>query len=230
MVLIKHWAQIVISLFILINFNSLKKENKKLNALEGTFCVEYILKDYSRCLTFKESSFTYEEKGHIGNTSKSFGEFSIKNNLLILNYNKSKPAKNSYYKTSYWKNNKDSVIVKVNVLDFDGNPIEGANILNYEKKIGFVVDAKGCGIIKFPKSKLLKKETEFRISFLGYQDLYINLKSEYNYELTTYLAKFNESDPPIINQIDTLKLKEITEFFFTVIELDGTETKWIKSN
>lgn len=157
------------------------------------------------------------------------GEYTLKSNNLILNYNKTKPLAKGYHIPEFWKNNADSIEVYLNFYDFEHQPISNVNVIYKDslQKNGY----NGAVADKFGKIRLLFSKSngslELKCSNLGFNQYKLILDKTYNYQIDVFLAK-QGLGIPIYKQIDTLKIIEFGKNYFIVKEKPDKETKWIK--
>lgn len=221
--------------FILFFCNNLYSQTN----INGTFCIDYDLKDFSVCFKFeKNKSFKYEYSGDLGLAEFGKGEYSFIDNKLILNYNKTEPVKVGYHISKIWTNNRDTINIRFNLYDFDNNPISYANIVFKDSlyKQGYKMLAldnkEGKASITLKKDL---SELEFQISSMEYgipSSLYhsiykLRINKNYNHDISVFLPKA-ESGLPILNQIDTLIIDKKKPKYFTVKNKDESITTWKK--
>lgn len=76
----KHISMKRLILLIFLNFIGLNAQEK----FEGKYCVDYKIKDISKCIVFKNNKkFTVFSSGHIGNHPKLSGRWTYSNRHLI---------------------------------------------------------------------------------------------------------------------------------------------------
>lgn len=158
--------------------------------LKGTYCVDYELKDFASCYTFNENGeFKYKNSGHLGVNKYGSGEFIIRDSLMILNYNKTKPKYSSYHKISFWESNGDSISINFKVLDIYNKKVFYAAIqLNSNEQIISKNDSNDMVGFKIEKNK---KCNTFTIMSIGYDTHKFNLKFDKNYDIEVYLKEGN---------------------------------------
>lgn len=157
------------------------------------------------------------------------GEYTLKSNNLILNYNKTKPFKKGYYVPEFWKNKTDSIEVYLNFYDLEHQSIPYVNVI-YKDSLqkngynGVVADKFGKIRLSFHKSK---ENLELKCSNVGFNQYKFEIDKTNNYQINVFLAK-QGLGIPIYKQIDTLKIIEFGKNYFIVKEKPDKETKWIK--
>ena len=199
--------------------------------LEGVFCVEYDLKDYSVCLTFETNKNFIYEYGDTNMFEYGRGEYEISGNELILNYNKTEPIKTGHHVSEIWTNNKDSIEVHFKVFDFNNNPIPYVNVMykislpdNTYTYNGAVADEQGLAKLNLLKEN---KELQLIISNVGYTEYKLMVDKTNNYNISVFLQKHGDG-LPILNQIDTLEIVKRRPKYFTVRNKNGSVTTWRK--
>jgi hypothetical protein len=197
--------------FIFFSF-SLGFSQKK---IEGKYKLNLKLNEFYEKYTFnKVGVFKYENSGDLGLISFGNGNYFIKNDSLILNYNLTELKKESYYKSKKYYNDKDSIQVKINVYNFDNQPIVNSIIYAFPKNKSTESNKNGEAFLKFNKQEGNNKiELHIDGEFLAKQVIYIN--SDANYVIDAFMNK-NEIigfDHPkaIMNQIKKFKIIEIKE-------------------
>ena len=218
-----------IKVFILMGlmFNTVYPQKK----LEDTFCMKYEYPgDYSNCLTFEtDKNFTYEYCGHLGVLKYGHGEYKFTGSQLILNYNKTEPIKTGHHLSEIWTNNKDTIYLKINILDFDGFPLHGVSVI-YKDSLskygysGVASNKEGVALVNLKKDKT---DLDFEISHLGFNIYKFSLDKNYNHNISVFLQKQGDG-LPILNQIDTLEIVKIRPKYFTVKRKDGNIATWRK--
>ncbi len=199
-------------------------------SLKGTFCIDYALSDFSNCLSFvTDKGFKYSHAGHLGIIDYGIGEYKLIDNQLILNYNKTKPLKIGHHVSEIWENNADSIAVHFSFFDFDNIPIPYVNYyykdsLSKNGYQGGVADKDGQGSLKLKKEK---NDIMITVSNIGFRQYSFPINRNYNYDVSVFLES-EGNGIPIKNQLDTLKIMELKENYFKVIEKDGKITTWLK--
>lgn len=184
--------------------------------LEGRYSNLAPLQEHYNTYTFnKNGKFEYQAGASLGNDCFGQGEYMITDNKLILNYNKTEPLRIGHHISQIWLNNKDSVMVDLNLFDFDGDPIPNVNII-YKDSLskngynGVIVNEKGIAQITLGKEM---KQHEFEITNLGYRPYKLNIDKSYNYKISVFLQK-GHTGIPILNQIDTLSIVKVRRKYF----------------
>ena len=201
------------------------------NILKGTFCIDYIMKDFSDCLTFKEdNTFIFNHSGDTGTLEYGEGEYKFIDNQLILDYNKTSAKKLGYYKLAIWENNSDSINLVVNVFNKQTKePIKYANVFYKDStnKTGYTgssANEKGIAKLRTIKNKNI---IELNVVYLGFLEQKINLMRNKNYMIEVYLKEVSdEAGIPILNQIDTLEIVKMKPKYFTVQNKNGKIATW----
>ncbi|WP_408029418.1 hypothetical protein [Tenacibaculum xiamenense] len=209
-----------INIFIVfITFNVFSQIN-----LEGTFCKKSKHKDFATCYKFSENNFKYEHIGDIGIIEYGEGNFLIKNDSLILIYNKTELNNKSNYKIVNTSTSKsDSIklrfIIKnsYHMLDY---PLNGAIKINDGpyinlNKDGEIAVKKTYDSIKLKTGVLHQDNLEFKI------------KADKNYLLEVFLSE--SSGKPIVNRIEKFKINKILKDSILLYE-NGKKTKLLLKN
>ncbi|MFD0834671.1 hypothetical protein ACFQ0I_02760 [Mariniflexile aquimaris] len=223
-------AQNVINVFIYILVLTLCNNLYAQTNLNGTFCIDYAIKDYGECLNFKNDSiFIHRYGGDMGTEGYGKGEYSIIGNKLILNYNKSEPLNLGYHTSKIWTNSKDSINVNFKFFDFDSTPLPAVNII-YKDSLskygysGVAANEKGIAVFKLKRDRT---NLQFKISNLGFRQYEFSIDKNYNYSISVFLQK-DGSGLPILNQIDTLVINKKRPKYFVVKNKNGSQTTWKK--
>lgn len=221
-------AQNVISMIIFILVGLLYNNTYSQNKLEGKFCIEYEIKDYGECLTFKnDNTFTHSFGGDMGTEGYGQGKYEFTNNNLILNYNKTEPLKTGYHTSKIWTNSKDSINVNFKFFDFDSIPLPAVSVIYKDSlsKYGYSgVAANEKGVAEF-NLKRDRTNLQFKISNLGFKQYELFIDKNYNYSISVFLQKAYNG-LPILNQIDTLVIDKKRPKYFVVKNKNGSLTTW----
>jgi hypothetical protein len=222
--------QNVINLAIILLFLVISDFSFSQNLLSGTFSNLARHQEYYNSYTFNENGeFYYHSGASSGNFYFGKGEYQIENGNLILNYNKTNPLKIGHHVSEIWQNKADSIAVHFSFFDFDNNPIPYVNFF-YQDSLskkgyqGGVANKDGQGLIKLKKDK---KDIMLTVSNIGFRQYTFQINRNYNFDVSVFLET-QGNGIPIKNQIDTLRLIEIKENSFKVIEKDGKITTWLK--
>ncbi|WP_157578291.1 hypothetical protein, partial [Tenacibaculum ovolyticum] len=183
------------------------------NKLEGEYKIVNKLNDFSEKYFFtKSNTFKYEYHGDLGLIQFGNGEYFIKKDSLILNYNLTELKEESYHRIKKYYNSKDSIIIKLNIYNFKSNPIYNSIVYAYPNNISTESDKNGKAVLKFKKGK---KKIELQIDgeYLAKQIIYIHTNA--NYTINAYMNKneiigFNHPKA-IKNEIVKYKIIDITE-------------------
>ena len=223
-------AQNVINVFIFIWVVTLCNNSYAQTNLNGTFCIEYAIKDYSECLTFKNDSiFIHRYGGDMGTEGYGKGEYSFFGDKLILDYNKTEPLKVGHHVSKIWTNNRDSINVHFNFFDFDSNPVPYVNVI-YKDSLskygysGVVANEKGIASLNLKRDRT---NLQLNISYVGYRQYEFSIDKNYNYDISVFLQKDGDG-LPILNQIDTLVIDKKRPKYFVVKSKNGSLTTWKK--
>lgn len=199
--------------------------------LEGKYSKLYQFQEHFESLDFDElGSFSYA-KGSSGNDFFGNGTYTISKDKLILNYNKTKSIELAYYIPKIWKNSKDSIVVKLQVMNLEKQAVSYANVVynNNNKPNGFsgvISTNTGEANIVLPKSKQL---IELKITAMGFVPFSITINQNVNYVVKVFLQKQGKGIP-IRNQVDTLNIVEFNKDFFKVKDKDEHLIMWKKIN
>lgn len=163
--------------------------------LTGVYCNDDLLNDLSNCFTFSNNNeFKFESYSDLGLGKIGNGTYKIEQDLLTLNYNKTKVNYSSYHRVAFWSSNKDSISLKFKIYDLKGTGIKHATIiLDLKKKIGLQVNSKGEGYTKIKKSNFKNK---IIVSKIGYQNHVFELIPDKSYDIEIYLS--DEDNPALI--------------------------------
>ena len=217
----KKLTQYFILFLLTIYSNLLFSQNK----IEGKYCKEYGIKDTYHCYTFfKNGEFKLESGGDLGNDYYGKGDFLLNENSLILNYNKTEPAELSYYRTEFWRNNKDSIELNFQIMNMENLKIPYANVAILSNKTGIITNENGNGKMKLKKSN---ENCEITVSYIGYQECKIKIKQNNNYNFKIYLTK-GFTGVPIKNQTETLEILELTDKYFKTKSINDNIIIWNK--
>jgi len=213
-------------LFFLLLFISEVKLYGQLK-LKGTYCVDYELKDFASCYIFDENGeFKYQHSGHLGIDTYGSGEYIIKDSLIILNYNKTKPKYSSYHKISFWESSGDSISINFKVFDFYNNKVYAAIQLNSNEPI--IPKNDFDDIVGF-KIKRNKNCNTFTIMHIGYDTHKFNLKFDKNYDIEVYLKEGNNVQI-IRDRIEKYKILNSISDSLYIKNSKGINILLIKSN
>lgn len=208
-------AILAVSIILSIQTNAQKK-------LKGNFSKLAVFQEGYDYYSFNETgSFEYHKGASLGDNYYGSGEYELNDNLLILNYRRTKNRPNSYYKSSFWVNSDKTILVNFNIKDESDIPILGVHIEIKELGISVTTDANGEASVIIDKSKKLFVG---KVSYLGYDTCNFVFNSNRNYLFTVFLNN-KPSGLPIKNQIDTL---EVQNKGTCLVSKDKEISKWKK--
>lgn len=196
--------------------------------IEGLYALPSPTGDFSTSINFSKTGiFEYEHSGHLGTEEYGIGTYILERKKLILNYNLTKPLKESFYESKFWINDKEKVELKVNVFDLEGNTIPGANIYILADKNGVIADKSGYGNLVLKKEN---RKAELTISFVGYDEVRIPFNQKNNYEYIVHLRKSKKgsSPRPILNQVDTLQVLKKRKNEIITLNKNNQEQVWTR--
>jgi hypothetical protein len=197
--------------FIFFSFSLSFSQQK----IEGKYELNIKLNEFNEKYTFNKAGvFKYEKFGDLGLISFGKGNYFIKNDSLILNYNLTELKKESYYKSEKYYNHKDSIQVKINVYNFDKQPIVNSVIYAFPKNNSTESNKDGEAFLKFKKQEGNNKiELHIDGEFLAKQVICIN--SDANYVIDAFMNKNEiiglEHPKAIKNQIKKFNIIEFKE-------------------
>jgi len=198
--------------------------------LDGVYSNLMPLQEHYNYYKFnQDGTFEYHIGASLGDDKYGLGEYTFKNNILILNYNKTKPLKKGYYIPEFWNNKTDSVEVYLNFYDSEHQPIPYVNVIYKDslQKNGYNGgSADKFGEIRLSYSKS-KESLELKCSILGFDQYKFVIDKTNNYQINVFLTK-QGFGIPIYKQIDTLKIVEFGENYFISKEKPDKRIKWVK--
>lgn len=212
---------------LLIISNYLFSQSEKINGRYSS--IASLQEHYNYYVFDKNGEFRYHVGACLGDDYFGFGDYQFINNYLILNYNKTEPIKTGYHVSEIWTNNKDTIYLKINILDFDGFPLHGVSVI-YKDSLskygysGVASNKEGVALVNLKKDKT---DLDFEISHLGFNIYKFSLDKNYNHNISVFLQKQGDG-LPILNQIDTLEIVKIRPKYFTVKRKDGNIATWRK--
>lgn len=190
---------------------------------EGTYCINYTLKDIYTCITFYEKgTFEYKTGGDLGNTFYGNGFYQFKNNFLKLDFNKTDTKDIGYHNSSFWKNEKDSISINFNIASAIGEAIAGANVIVLSEKTGATSDEKGNSTINLRKTE---ENYKFTVSCLGFDTYEFFLDGNYNYQVSIVLQTF-EPGIPIKDQVMIFEILEFSDQLIKTKNGNGRDGLW----
>ncbi|MBZ9630802.1 hypothetical protein LB465_08425 [Salegentibacter sp. LM13S] len=199
----KNYLQALIFLIPIISFSQ--------DELEGRYYKPDLSGDTYEYLDFdKDGNFEYAKGGHLGEAQPSKGKYELSDQLLILNFNNSQSKKIGYHQTEIWRNNKDSISVKIKVMDYDKNPLEHVFISGMNNSKRKRTNNRGVAELKFYKENSAQN---LIITWVGFEHYDLEIDKNYNYNIKVYLTP-NLQQIPIRDQIDTLRIKEFEKVYF----------------
>lgn len=213
--------------FLLLFFLGISIASYTQNKLNGKYSNLMLMQEHFNYIIFNEDKkFEYHKGASLGDDYYGRGNYSIKDDQLILNYNLTQPKITGVHDLSLWNNNKDSIEIHFAIKDLNDIPLKGINIINLDIKDGVQTDSNGFAVFKLPKVNKDYKISCSQVGYLHYK-FYINGNNNYQANVTLIHNK-GITGTPILNQVDTLKLKEIKEDYFIVLLKNGKEEKWRK--
>lgn len=216
-----------IVLAFLLNVSRLpaqQKINGKYSMVDGT---GYFWTDYTFDIN---STFTFEEGGDLGTESYGQDHYTIKNDSLFLNYDLTELKEESYFKAKKYYNFKDSIQIKLNIYNYNHEPLYNMQVYAFPKRKSTESDKNGLAVLKFKKEKR-KDKLEIHIDgeFLAKQIIYLDFDINYNIDVfmnESVIQGFGHPEA-IKNQIDRFKIIEISEKHIR-LENNNKEIKLIK--
>lgn len=180
------------------------------NNLEGKYELKFKLNEFSEKYNFtKEGVFKHENYGDTGLISLGKGNYFIKNDSLILNYNLTELKEESFYKLKKYYNSKDSILVELKISDFNKNLLYNISVIgDFESRYGTLSDYEGKAFLKFKKKKGVQKIT---ISDLCCGNYSFYVDTELNSKIDIYLSKGFQKPKLIKNEVKKYKIIEITK-------------------
>lgn len=215
--------KLILIFFILISY-----ETSAQKKIEGSYALPSPTGDFSTSITFSKTGiFEYDHSGHLGTEEYGTGTYLLDRKKLILNYNLTKPLKQSFYESKFWINDKEEVELKIFVSDLEDNPIPGTNIAILADKNGIIADKSGSATFILKKEN---REAELTVSFIGYDQIKIPFKQKYNYEYIVRLRKWKRGSAPapIFDQIDTLQVIQKRKNEIITLNKNNEEQIWTR--
>lgn len=193
-------------LFLIIILSASVYAQKKIS---GTFLIDYELMDFGRSFSFENNgTFNTESSGSLGVESYGMGHYLIRNDTLILNYDLTKLKENSYHKYKFYDNLKDSILIRVNVLNLKNKTLSGVLVASIKDRYGVKTDENGIVFLKFKKQKGQKK---IDISSLCCESYSLFINSENNYEIEIFLKEEFSSPIAFKGAIVKYKILKLTK-------------------
>lgn len=181
------------------------------NELEGRYYIPDLSGDTYEYLNFdKVGNFEYAKGGHLGEEQPSKGKYEFSDQLLILNFNNSQSKKIGYHQSEIWRNNKDSIRVKIKVMDYDKNPLEHVFVSEINNSKRKRTNNKGFAELMFPKENSFQ---DLIITWVGFEHYDLEIDKNYNYNIKVYLTP-DLQQIPIRDQTDTIRIKEFEKTYF----------------
>lgn len=164
--------------------------------IKGSYYVDYKLKNFSTNYNFfNDSIFEYKHTGHLGLIKYGTGHYYLKKDSLILDYDLTKLQEESYHKSKSYSNSNDSIRIKLNIFNYQGEiDIKGNfqvySLPNYTRGFSendytfYFHEKKGRGSFKVV------------IEALEYDrhDIYIDINK--SYEIDVYMRKIKKNPLP----------------------------------
>ena len=192
--------------FILNNLTSFSQLN-----IEGKYCLNYKLKDFSTCYSFKNGIFEYKDSGDIAVIQYGKGHYFIKNDSLILNYDLTEVKENSYHTSKQYYNYKNTIDIKFTIYNFKKEPLHDLMVCGKPNFKCVESNKEGKAILTFKKGK---QKDKIEIQIAGgngsFHQFYVS--SNANHEIKVYMSEgfsYFESPKPIKNQIIKCKITAI---------------------
>lgn len=206
-------------LTLLLGLSNLSHSQEK---IAGKYCVDYEIKDISKCLILKENKrFSILTEEHLSSNTKLSGTWAYKNTNLILKYDESKFIKSTNVSISKSPTEKDSITVLFRVKDFQKGPMLGLQI-NFNNYPTLITDIRGEARVKFKKSK---KIINSFTSYLGYEKCHVSFDLCQNKIIDININRKQNESKYRLNILKGFNYKK--ETFITVSET-GKKIKWKK--
>lgn len=222
-VLVNKSLYLTIVCFIFLKYSFSQKK------ISGTYSNLYEFQEHYNYINFEKNfGFEYHSGASLGDDFYGKGTYNCNNDLLILNYNKTKPIQKGSHTSYISINTKNNVSIAFSFFSLDSIKIPYVNILYEIDGIhkGAACDANGNTIIKLKKdiTKII-----FQCSVLNYEPYSLTVDLQVNSNIVVYLQK-SGLGLPICNQVDTLKILKKKADYFIVKDINGETTKWSKIN
>ncbi|PNW27128.1 hypothetical protein [Formosa algae] len=182
---------------------------------------------------FQENGvFDYHSGADLGDSEFSKGHYTIKNDSLILNYDLAELKEESYFKAKKYYNYKDSIQVKLNIYDFNKQPLYNVTVCcPYPKFKCNESNENGIVILKFKKEKR-KDKLEILIDgeFLAKQIIYLDFDSNYNINVFMNKSVIQGFGHPkaIKDQIKKYKIIKISKAEIKLKTKNNKIITWVK--
>lgn len=214
--------KIVIILIFVVNFSIIAQES-----LIGQYCTIPIGESDVACYSFKKNQqFEFKISGCLGISNYGKGNYSIKNGLLLLNFDNGKGTKNSQVSfKDIIETSKDSIIIKIKISDLNGFGVPAKiypkemDLMDFDFEKNYA-DTDGNWIWKDKKDIKLRN---FIISNIGYEELELPLDMGKSQNIKIVLV------PPSPDSISSKELmKNINIVSSEILKIDGIKFKKVK--
>ncbi|WP_157662393.1 hypothetical protein [Polaribacter sp. SA4-10] len=198
------------------------------------YCQKKIIGRYSSLMAYQEhynyfdfnenGIFEYHSGASLGDDEYGKGQYTIKNDSLILNYNLTELKYESYFKAKKYYNSKDSIKVNMKVYNFNIEPLDNIMVYSFPNYKSTESNKQGKTFLKFKKGSHKDKiKLHIEGAFWAKQVLYLDGDSNYNLEIFMNKSDIIGFGHPraIKNQIIKYKIVEQTDDFIKLKKNSG---------
>lgn len=197
------------------------------------YCQKKIIGRYSSLMAHQEhynyfdfnenGIFEYHSGASLGEDEYGKGQYTVKNDSLILNYNLTELKYESYFKAKKYYNSKDSIQVNLNIYNFNKEPLNNIMVYSFPIYKATQSDKKGTASLKLKKQSHKDKiKIQIEEIFLAKQVIYLDGDSNYNIDVFMNKSIVQFGHPRSIqNQIIKYKIIEYKDDFIKLKDNSG---------
>ena len=173
----------------------------------------------------ENGDFEYHEGSCLGDNVYGSGTYELKDDLLILNFNRTKPRLLSFHKEEIYISNNDSITIKIQFIDInDQLALDYLDIRDAKAKRVGITNSDGFIEIRYKREK---EKIDLTFQTLGYPEYNISLNRNFNYNVKMFWTP-TFGGVPIMNQIDSLEIHKSSRKELMLGNENWKTKTWVK--
>lgn len=173
----------------------------------------------------ENGDFEYHEGSCLGDNVYGLGTYELKEDLLILNFNRTEPRPLSYHKEEIYISNNDSITIEIQFFDInDQLTLDHLDIRDAKRKRVGITNSDGFIELRYKRGK---EKIDLTFVTLGYPEYNVSLNRNFNYMVKMFWAQAF-GGVPIKNQIDSLKIHKSSRKEMMLGNENWKTKTWVK--
>lgn len=197
--------------------------------IEGKYSVPIIFA-YKYYVFNNNGTFEYHSGASLGDSEFGKGHYQIKNDSLILNYDLTELANESFFKAKKYYNSKDSIEIKLSIYNFKKEPLYNIMVYSFPNYQSTDSNKQGAAFLKLKKGAYKDKiKLHVEGEFWAKKIIYLDSNSNYDIDIFMSKSKIQGFGHPkaIKNQVLKYKIIEQSNDFIK-IRNENRVTKLVK--